>query len=361
MDTEAVEFMFFLKRNVSELKRLGSEWGMTTDEINACIDKALENEADFPRENENRITAMEIWLRFSQGVKVMFKVILITFTVLFCVFMLASYHEATGNYVMKVLQPYGYDVFRAIRLATLPLHKMVNITSYYDAECLLDNPFFREPTQECDLCMDTHEVKLMTESKHWLVKRHCQQQQPFVFKPKLVPTVTFEDVVDLYNKNKGVLDTSVARFYSTDQEVPDIGSLFGLKDNDNLKKKTGLSVHWVSKNMASSQILRKMFPRPEFVPPESEVALEKTLYIDGPKSQLFEVIGGFYQAVFVTIVKGNRKAVFSSVQECSDVCSPLHVDLKEGDIVVFGPAMWRLNIMPNMEDTSIVYVGSFTV
>lgn len=128
MDTEAVEFMFFLKRNVSELKRLGSEWGMTTDEINACIDKALENEADFPRENENRITAMEIWLRFSQGVKVMFKVILITFTVLFCVFMLASYHEATGNYVMKVLQPYGYDVFRAIRLATLPLHKMVNIT-----------------------------------------------------------------------------------------------------------------------------------------------------------------------------------------------------------------------------------------
>lgn len=47
----------------------------------------------------------------------------------------------------------------------------------------------------------------------------------------------------------------------------------------------------VSKNMASSQILRKMFPRPEFVPPESEVALEKTLYIDGPKSQLFEVVG----------------------------------------------------------------------
>ena len=46
----------------------------------------------------------------------------------------------------------------------------------------------------------------------------------------------------------------------------------------------------VTKNMAASQVIRKLFPRPSFVPPESEVALEKVVFIDGYKSDHYELV-----------------------------------------------------------------------
>ena len=48
----------------------------------------------------------------------------------------------------------------------------------------------------------------------------------------------------------------------------------------------------VTKNMAASQVIRKLFPRPSFVPPESEVALEKVVFIDGYKSDHYELVSG---------------------------------------------------------------------
>ena len=128
MDAEAVEFMLYLKRNVAELKRLGSQWEMSTDEINSCIDKALENEEDLPEDQTNKIKPREIWLKFCHGIKFLFKVFGIIMAVLFGMLILVSYHESSGNFVGKVLQPYGYPIFRLVRLATLPIHNMMNIT-----------------------------------------------------------------------------------------------------------------------------------------------------------------------------------------------------------------------------------------
>lgn len=59
--------------------------------------------------------------------------------------------------------------------------------------------------------------------------------------------------------------------------------------------------------MASSQVLRKLFPRPKFVPPESEVALEKQLYIDGPSSQQMEVVSNIlYIYIYFYLVRFNN-------------------------------------------------------
>lgn len=129
MDTEVVEFMLFLKRNASELKRQGSACGMTAEEIDACIDKALENEDEARKEQANRTIPLEIWITFCAGVKLVFKIFMVIVIVLFAGFMLMSFHEPTGNYIGKVLQPYGYGIFRFVRLATLPLHKILNLTS----------------------------------------------------------------------------------------------------------------------------------------------------------------------------------------------------------------------------------------
>ena len=62
------------------------------------------------------------------------------------------------------------------------------LSAYYDSECLMDNPFYQEPTQECDLCQDTHDVEEIRTGHIMfpLVKRYSRQQRPFVFKVSFV-------------------------------------------------------------------------------------------------------------------------------------------------------------------------------
>ena len=52
----------------------------------------------------------------------------------------------------------------------------------------MDNPFYQEPTQECDLCQDTHDVEELRTGQIMfpLVKRYSRQQRPFVFKVSFV-------------------------------------------------------------------------------------------------------------------------------------------------------------------------------
>lgn len=46
----------------------------------------------------------------------------------------------------------------------------------------------------------------------------------------------------------------------------------------------------LTKNIAGSQVMRKLFPRPSFIPPDSEVALEKVVFVDGHKSEHYELV-----------------------------------------------------------------------
>jgi hypothetical protein len=126
MDAEAVEFMHYLKRNVAELKRLGSQWEMSTDEINSCIDKALENEEDLPEDQTNKIKPREIWLKFCHGIKFLFKVFGIIMAVLFVMLILISYNESSGLH-LKIINTY-FSILHVI-LIMLWIGKVASLTN----------------------------------------------------------------------------------------------------------------------------------------------------------------------------------------------------------------------------------------
>ena len=131
MEQEAVEYMLFLKQNTSELRKLGSDWGLTEDEITGCITEALSqvNGATVIDANSKKNVARSIWRYFLLLIKIPIYTFLLMVGLLILVNVVCSFHEPSDQYVTKALAPYGYDIFRYIRLATLPLHRIANITS----------------------------------------------------------------------------------------------------------------------------------------------------------------------------------------------------------------------------------------
>ena len=133
MDQEAVEYILFLKQNASELRKLGSDWGMTHEEINDCINKVLSQEknASEIQKNSTKNWARTIWSYILFMVKIPVYTVLIIFSLICLLFVATSIHEPTDNFISKAMQPHGYEIFRLLRLVTLPVHRIANITSMH--------------------------------------------------------------------------------------------------------------------------------------------------------------------------------------------------------------------------------------
>lgn len=131
MEQEAVEYMLYLKQNTSDLKKLGSDWGLTEDEINACITEALSRVKIPSRVNVNskKNVARKIWSYILFMMKIPIYTFLFMAALLVVITTVCTFYEPADKYLTRTMAPHGYAVFRYIRIATLPLHSVLNLTS----------------------------------------------------------------------------------------------------------------------------------------------------------------------------------------------------------------------------------------
>ncbi|KAJ8299571.1 hypothetical protein KUTeg_023631 [Tegillarca granosa] len=292
---DLAEYLMYLKENVSELRKFGKEWGMTDEEINSCIDDVLVNKEDEnPPCRSNKTQARKLWSWFCFCVKVWFGFVLVITGIGIFGYLLLSFHEPSEAFISKTLQPYGYDIFRFVRLATLPIHKMTNITQYYDAECIIDNPFFREPTVNCRECTQTKSVTDQYSFNETVFLKHKMRGKPIVYKRFLKHNVSYTDLKQMHEKHSEILDSNIYRFESTYQDITSPRDIFRDGMEQEIAKRKNLVIKWNSRTVKSSQVLRKLYPRLQFISPESEVALDKTIFIDGPASQHYTLVSEFY-------------------------------------------------------------------
>ena len=129
MDGDVHSYLSFLRQNVSELHQLGKEWGMTEAEISDCVERALQDEPKTPIKETNMSVARKIWHWIRVGLKWFFLSVALLLTLFTVLYVVSIFHVPTEMYITGFLQPYGYTIFRAVRLATLPFHDYFNITS----------------------------------------------------------------------------------------------------------------------------------------------------------------------------------------------------------------------------------------
>lgn len=129
MDVAAVEYLIYLKKNAALLRKEAQQLGFTEDEINQCIEEALK-ESDDNEElaNSPKNIARKCFHYFRVAAKVFLAILGVIFALWVGVMVLTTYHKPSEHLLGSVLQPYGYQIFRTIRLVTLPVHNMFNIT-----------------------------------------------------------------------------------------------------------------------------------------------------------------------------------------------------------------------------------------
>uniref|UniRef100_A0A8W8NP38 Uncharacterized protein n=1 Tax=Magallana gigas TaxID=29159 RepID=A0A8W8NP38_MAGGI len=357
MDSCVLEYVQVLQQNVAELHQMGKEWGMTEEEMSACIERVLKEDENVVVTPPPTFTLRRILRRVPMAIFFLF----VTILAIACGTLVLFYvYPPAENYVSGALQPYGYTIFRAVRLATLPLHRYFNITSLYDAECIVGNPWFEEPSMDCVFCEGVKNIEILYDTNDQeLIMKYLADARPMVFQG-LAETVSFEDLRHLYRNNKDVIDTA-AFFQSNVPGMKNIQDLFKDEIDENVLYKDKTTIHWLTKNIAGSQVMRKLFPRPSFIPPDSEVALEKVVFVDGHKSEHYELVAVILQQGYYMQLSGSRKVIVTPTKSCREVCSPMHILMNEGDVLTYNPGIWRVVMMPNLQNKlSIGFLGSYS-
>ena len=129
--------MLFLKNNASEVRSYGLKQGLSPEEINACIDKALSTNNNTETRNETRQT----WRR---KFKILSTICLVIFIVVLCLTILV-YTNRTSRVLYKELSQsirdvYSYDFNRFMRLVLLPLHNFFHIRGKSFSIIYLNSP-----------------------------------------------------------------------------------------------------------------------------------------------------------------------------------------------------------------------------
>ncbi|ESO94627.1 hypothetical protein LOTGIDRAFT_239502 [Lottia gigantea] len=351
MANEDIEILRQVRNEVTELRKLGEDWGMTPSQINNCIEEA------FGQNLTIQITE-KIAKKIQQGtkwskVRFAFRLWLAFIIVLFGFAVMVTNTDYLSRAIAKAMQPYGYPLMRAVRLVAVPLHHY-NISSYHNNDCLVMNPYFIDSEDDC-LCQGITKVRVTKLKKD---KELGMQffQKPILFKGLKKDLVPLQNIIKLVQRETEILKDPSLTVESSVDWMKTIGDFNDLDIETRIYQEKNFHVEWNSRRMSSSQTLRSLFPRPVVYPKKSEIVILKSLYIAGPHSDGIYNMNNGHPANDLFYIQGERTVVFTPRYGCQDVCDSFNVKTEAGDILMF-PNSWKVDLRKNTEEMSVSFLG----
>ncbi|CAL1269691.1 unnamed protein product [Larinioides sclopetarius] len=258
---------------------------------------------------------------------------------------------------MRNCQNFIYPTMRSLRLWTLPiLRKYEFLSDWHEEECLLKNPFYYELPLDCWPCEDIRTLVDLTGFPNYS-SNYVFNEQPFIVRDSLQRIVSFKDLKTLYKDYNLALDQGTARFLCSEKDFCSPRDVFSEKS----ASRNSFQVMWKINRVAAARVVRKIFPRPYFIPNNSEVALERYLYLSGAEAPQFFLPLTDFANVWVAQGQGYRLIVLDPSVPCLSNCSTVSVLLRPRDVLYYNWQFWRPRSRPAnfSEDISITYVGSF--
>ncbi|XP_045175505.2 uncharacterized protein LOC123536402 [Mercenaria mercenaria] len=354
------EYLVYLKENANELRQLGKKWGMTEEEINSCVTEALsmtENKEELKKSPKNK--ARKCWSYFLFALKFQLAFCLLVFVLIAGIYITASYHEPTQRAVIKVIMPYSYEIMRLVRLAAVPLHGMFNISSLYNSECLIENPYFIQETPDCNICRSFKQAKGLNASTFNATKftAYANTLKPVKLMKTIERNITYSDIRKMYLETQDRLVAEPHQFTSTVPSIQSLSQLFDEDHGEEIDAHENQHIDWHSTTVKASAGLRTLFPRPHYLPPETEVTLEKHVLIDGPNTTAYHLpVMNSSPLHLYTQGSGKRRLLVRPVEGCKEYCNSMLVFMDPGDALLYNRDMWRVYLSTSGDTTSVGYV-----
>ncbi|XP_050409713.1 uncharacterized protein LOC126824515 isoform X1 [Patella vulgata] len=343
-----------VQRDVTELRQLGEQWGLTSVEISSCITSAFKKKLTVATTEEiaKKLKLKNKWSK----IRLAFRVWLAFVIVISGIAVMVTKIEYLSNIVDKVSQPYDYYIMRAARLAALPLHEKYNISSYHNQECLIENPYYEYEEEEVDClrCEGIDSVRI-TKLKNENELTEDIFSEPVLFRGLQKRIISFMDIVNLINKEEVLQDSSLVLQQSSVDWMKSLNDLNQPGTLEDIYAEEDFHIQWSSRRMATSKLLKGLFPRPSVISKNVEVLIEKHLYISGPGADGVSLETGIANMFYIQ-GSGSRTIAFTPKAGCEESCFSFDVTTEPGDVVVF-PDYWYIELLTNDYEVSVSFLG----
>ncbi|KAK6190242.1 hypothetical protein SNE40_002157 [Patella caerulea] len=346
-----------VRSDVTELRQLGEQWGLTSVEINSCISSAFKKKLTIAT-SEEIAKILKLKNKWSK-IRIAFRVWLAFIIIISGLTVIVTQVEYVSNIVDKVTQPYDYYIMRAARLVSLPLHEKYNISSYHNKECLIENPYYEVEEEEeevdCFRCDGIDSVRV-TRLKDENELTDDAFFEPVLFRGLQKRIITFMDIVNLINREEVLQDSSLLLQQSSVDWMKSLNDLTQPGALEDVYAEENFHIQWTSRRMATSKFLKRLFPRPSVISKNLEIIIEKDLYISGPGAGGVPLETGTGTTFYIQ-GSGSRTLSFTPQTGCEDTCFAFDVTTEPGDVVIF-PDSWYVELLANEEDeVSVSFVG----
>eukprot|EP00794_Sanderia_malayensis_P018133 gene18133-19943_t len=255
----------------------------------------------------------------------------------------------------------AYYIARTLRIISLPLHSVFDLKRLQKWHCLVKNPFFQAGLPNCEPC----EIPLEVEAFNATDKQALEVSlsgEPTIIKNEramINASYNYSFMREFYLKNKESLDFSICDSYG---DVPNkrLHSYFSQTNEEVMENQKTFG--WNNCRIEGTRALRKLFPRPSFIPIMSEIFLEKSLFFIHPKSKnVLEMPECGTENCFIAQVYGSSEIRLSPFDECKQNCTTTSsAELNTGEIFYHPGTPWKVLVDAVGDDLSIIYRSDFT-
>ncbi|XP_078588099.1 uncharacterized protein LOC144869086 [Branchiostoma floridae x Branchiostoma japonicum] len=334
------------------LQKKGKDWGLSDEVIEKCIRQALESGGS---SGEGGRPA-----RSCQCLVTFLKVVILIGFVLSVGAVFATYHDPTARLLSKHTQAWAYPILRTTRILTLPLTKWFNLQAFYEKECLVPN--FLKPDEQPN-CLRYKKVKgvpSIRRAKNF-TNAYYGTARPVIIKDAQEKEVDFSVLQSVYKQHKASLDSGVYDFQSSNPHIQTLADVFSIQTPEDMPDNT--SIMWMSRKVVAGSVIRKLFPRPYIIEPESEVGLAKYIFIDAPGAPVRNAAKDMgnpdYPNTWLTQGAGTREVWLKPVADCAQKQDEIIVILYPRDVLYYNQYYWQPEFHHHGDNISITFSGSF--
>lgn len=360
----------FLRKEVSELRKRGESWGLTKEEIDEAILRALGERPAAHSKDKNK-TKHKPYGHFSFCLKLTAWIIFLPFVLYVAVAVVSSAHPKFALYIGQATADFQYPFQRFVRFMSLPLHRFFDMSKYGSWECIIDNPLFVQEERDCSLCQTVRKISSHSSanlSKSAFKKRFYDTGLPVIVKD--MPGYTghsFEKFMELFHANQVDLEQDACEFYSNgdlDESVQNLTSFLTSWDH---YKAEGNTLSWKICYGKGLRMLRAMFPRPYCI--HSEGSLDKNIHLLQParevgnvktqSEQVLEAARGSFDNVWLAQVTGSSSFSLVPVDECESECESFEFTLNKGEVVFLSQHTWMAKFYNPGSEPGMVFSAAF--
>uniref|UniRef100_T1JEX5 Uncharacterized protein n=1 Tax=Strigamia maritima TaxID=126957 RepID=T1JEX5_STRMM len=306
----------YFRAEINNLRNFARLNGFSDKEIDICIQNSFETNNFFTN----------LCTKSLKCIKLITKSLILILLFTSLIYFLVSCHNPTKRFFSKYVQGLIYPFMRLLRICTLPIHDVFHTSHLYQESCLITNPFYKEPELDCWPCQQINFVMDLSGFQN-LTSSYSHSGIPFVLREASPSTISLESLGKLYIENRTPLDSGTFRFATNIPAITIPWQLFSKVPLDPL-----IHCEWSLNKVPSTHILRRIFPRPVFVPKETEVALQKFLFLDGPQAEAYAMPLTDFANVWLTQGYGHRLVILEPSPQCQSMCSSISIVLQTKDI-----------------------------